>query len=180
MELDFQKYGSDLFEVWTENDTKAAFISELETQFTEEEISQVLPFLEAIEDMPADLLEKGTSSEINTYMAKKGISTKIYNDNIGETESDVIPGNNTGIMAVASWWRCALSIGQVIVTVGIPASQITKIKNYVAALGGVKSAAQLLVGATTASEKLYGTLTALGTVLGTLTGVTGVYDNCLS
>lgn len=36
MELDFQKYGSDLFEDWTENDTKTAFISELEKQSEKE------------------------------------------------------------------------------------------------------------------------------------------------
>ena len=61
----------------------------------------------------------------------------------------------------------------------IPASQITKIKDYIAALGGIKMAAKLLVGATTITEKLQGTLAALGSILGTLTGVTGVYEHCL-
>ncbi|MGX7358757.1 hypothetical protein ACWOES_03565 [Dolosigranulum pigrum] len=62
---------------------------------------------------------------------------------------------------------------------GIPAAQITKIKDYIAVLGGIKMAAKLLVGATTVNEKLQGTLAALGSILGTLTGVTGVYEHCL-
>lgn len=150
---------------------------ETTTQLSQEDMQKMTPLLEVIDEIPIDLLENGSSKEINDYMIERNVYTKIYNDNIGETEEDIVEG--TKIATRANWWKCALSLGQVVVTVGIPASQIVKIKNYIAALGGVKMAAKLLVGATTVSEKLAGTLTALGTILGTLTGVTGVYENCL-
>ena len=103
----------------------------------------------------------------------QGVSLKVYNDAIGETQNVLHIRNKR-----ADGWKCALAIGELLVTVGIPATQITKIKKYIKALGGVKAAAQLLVGATTVSEKLAGTLTALGEVIATISGVSGIKEHC--
>ena len=142
-------------------------------QYTQKDIDSLTPIFEAIEQAPDDLLQNGNSKQINQYFRNKGIRLNVYNDLLGESENDV-PITTFR----ANYWRCGLAIGQLLVTIAIPATQLTKIKNYIAALGGVWSTAQLLVGATTASEKLQGTLAALSGILMTLTGISDIKDYC--
>lgn len=142
-------------------------------EFTAEDITSILPVLETIDKIPTELLEKGTHEEINKFCQEHGTSLKIYNDNIGETSSDLHLRKKR-----KSAWRCSLAIGQLIVTVGIPATKITKIKKYISALGGVRKTAKLLVGATSVSEKARGLLTSLGSVLMTITGIDGIKEHC--
>ena len=147
--------------------------SQLVTTFSQADVDSLIPVFEAIEQIPDDLLENGSHAEINQFFQDQGVSLKVYNDAIGETQNVLHIRNKR-----ADGWKCALAIGELLVTVGIPATQITKIKKYIKALGGVKAAAQLLVGATTVSEKLAGTLTALGEVIATISGVSGIKEHC--
>lgn len=140
---------------------------DIHEMLSQEDIKSILPFLEAIDKMPNDLLEKGDSKEINNFFTKCGFATHVYNPEKGETFK--VKRSNA--------WRCGLAIGQLIVTVGLPVSQVAKIKNYIAALGGIKEAALLLTGATTASEKAQGILAALGQILLTATG-TDIQEYC--
>lgn len=141
--------------------------------FSQTDVDSIIPIFNAIEQIPDDLLENGSHTEINNFFKAQGVQLKVYNDAIGETK-DILHIRNKR----ANAFMCAVSIGELIVTVGIPATKITKIKKYIKALGGVKSAAQLLVGATTVSEKLRGSFIALGEVLRTITGVAGIKENC--
>lgn len=142
-------------------------------EFTQEDIESIIPVLETIEQIPDELLESGTHDEISRFCREHGTALNIYNDNIGETQKSIIIRSSRKSAA-----KCALAIGQLIVTVGLPATQITKIKKYIKALGGVAEAAKLLVGATTVSEKSAGILSALGTILATITGVDGIKEHC--
>lgn len=144
-------------------------------EFTEEDINSLIPVFEVIEQLPDELLVNGTHEQINQFAKERGVSLKVYNDNIGETVNDLHLRVKRG-----DAFQCVLSIGQLLVTVGIPATKITKIKNYIAALGGVTEAAKLLVGATTISEKAQGILVALGGVLMTITGIDGIREHCFS
>lgn len=141
--------------------------------FTEKDINSTIPIFEAIIDTPDELLTKGTSDEIKQYYRQKGIYLNVYNDNIGEDSSNV-----SIITPRTNYFRCGLALGQLFLTVAIPATQITKIKKYIQALGGVWEAAQLLVGATTASEKTQGALAALSGILLTLTGIADIKEHC--
>ena len=156
-----------------ENDFK--WVAENGYEFTDKDIKSIIPVLEVINKIPDELLKTGSQEEIVAFCTQQGRSLNVYNDNIGEVSYEMPQYVLNGSIG-----KCALSIGQLIVTVGIPASKLLKIKKYIAALGGVKEAAALLVGATTASEKAQGILTALGGVLATITGIDGIKEHCLS
>lgn len=142
-------------------------------QYTQQDIESLTPIFEAIEQTPDELLLNGNSKQINQYFRSKNVKLNVYNDLLGETEDDVPIATFR-----SNYWRCGLAIGQLLVTVAIPATQLSKIKNYISALGGVWNAARLLVGATSVSEKLRGTLTALSGILLTLTGISDIKDYC--
>lgn len=147
--------------------------SKTEYQYTQEDIDSLIPILEAIEQAPDNLLNNGTSAEINQYFQSQGIGLNVYNDFLGETQDNVIL-----VAPRANYWRCGLALGQLLVTVAIPATKLVKIKNYIASLGGVWNAAKLLVGATSVSEKLQGALAGLSGILLTLTGISDIKDHC--
>ena len=128
-------------------------VTESGYQFTQEDVESIIPALETIEQIPDELLETGTHEEISQFCREHGTALNIYNDNIGETEYVVVSS-----FGKKDAGKCALAIGQLIVTVGLPATKIVKIKKYIKALGGVWEAAKLLAGATTASEKTAGIL----------------------
>lgn len=155
-----------------QNDFK--WIAENGFEFTDEDIESIIPVLEVIDKIPVELLKTGSQEEIEAFCRQQGGALNIYNDYIGEKAAK-IPQYTLN----RSWGKCALALGQLIVTVGIPASKILKIKKYIAALGGVREAAALLAGATTASEKAQGILVALGGVLATITGIDGIREHCL-
>ena len=141
--------------------------------FTQKDADSLIPVFEAIESIPDNLLESGDSTEINKYFQNYGVELNVYNNNIGEESSDI-----SIITPRANYWRCGLAIGQLLLSVAIPATQIAKIKKYIAALGGAWNAAKLLVGATSVSKKLQGTLSALAGILMSLTGISDIKDYC--
>ncbi|MCP3028713.1 hypothetical protein [Halobacillus sp. A5] len=131
--------------------------------FTEEEMENLTPSLEAIVEIPDELLESGNSEAINQYFADRGIDSHIYNSEKGD-EASVI-------MQTQGWWGCSLAISQILVMNAIPIAKLVKIKQYVKALGGVKETAKLLVGATTPGEKT-------AALVAELTGFTNVKKAC--
>lgn len=155
------------------NDFK--WIAESGYEFSDKDIESIIPVLEVIDKIPIKLLQTGSQQEIEAFCRQQGVSLTIYNDYVGEKSVKLPEYSLNGNLE-----KCALALGQLIVTVGIPASKILKIKKYIAALGGAREAAALLVGATTASEKAQGILTALGGVLATITGIDGIREHCLS
>ena len=85
------------------------------------------------------------------------------------------------IVADPSAWqvtKCAAAITLVIGSTVFAAAKILRIKKYIAALGGIKSAATLLMGATTAAERLEIGGSALMNLASEILGIAAVQDNC--
>lgn len=85
------------------------------------------------------------------------------------------------IVADPSAWqvtKCAAAITWVIGSTVFAAAKILRIKKYIAALGGIKSAATLLMGATTAAERLEIGGSALMNLASEVLGIAAVQDNC--
>lgn len=138
---------------------------------SQEDWESIMPFLEIIDEMPMELLEEGNSTKINNYFSERGLNTHVYNPDKGETFR--VKRKNA--------LRCGLALGQLAVTVGIPATQIMKVKRYINSLGGAIKAAKLIVGAATAAERAAApkyALIALGEILLTITGIADIRDYC--
>ena len=85
------------------------------------------------------------------------------------------------IVADPSAWqvtKCAAAITWVIGSTVFAAAKILRIKKYIAALGGIKSAATLLIVATTAAERLEIGGSALMNLASEILGIAAVQDNC--
>lgn len=85
------------------------------------------------------------------------------------------------IVADPSAWqvtKCAAAITWLIGSTVFAAAKILRIKKYIAALGGIKSAATLLMGATTAAERLEIGGSALMNLASEILGIAAVQDNC--
>ncbi|KXY17188.1 hypothetical protein [Bacillus sp. FSL K6-0067] len=136
-----------------------------EEKYTSPEIvEQMKPILQAIEDIPDDLLQEDSPSiAVNKYFKEKNVDLQVYNEAKGET-SRVKRGA----------WSCSLAIGELIVTNAIPIAKLVKIKKYVKALGGAWNTAKLLVGATHAHEKW----ALIAGLMAELSGFTDVKEEC--
>lgn len=134
-----------------------------EKLFSKEQLDQLKPMLEAIENVPDQLLEEGNTNEINQYFHEKNVDIKVSNG-----------VNEVNIERVGGTWECSVAIGELIVTNAIPIAKLAKIKKYVKALGGAWETAKLLVGATNAGEK-WAMVTAL---MAELSGFTDVKNEC--
>ncbi len=149
-------------------------VKEIKTyKYNSRDINSLTPIFYAIEDIPDELLKSGNSEQITQYFYDKGVQLNCYNDLLGETSTKI-----PIISFRSNQWRCGLAIGQLLVTVGIPATKLAKIKKYISALGGVKKTVGLLIGATSVSEKLGGTLAALSELILTLTGISDNKEYC--
>lgn len=151
--------------MFTPSITKAQKTND-EGNLTNEELEQSIATLKAIEEIPDELLESGDSQAINQYFKDKGLTSHIYNPEIGEEAPMIIQSYG--------WWGCSLAVAEIIVMNAIPIAKLTKIKKYVKALGGAKETAKLLVGATTAGEKA----AVLSALVAELTGFTNVKNAC--
>lgn len=133
---------------------------------TPKELKQPIETLKAIEEIPDELLESGDSEAINQYFNDRGITSRVYNPEIGEKAPM--------IKQPRGWWNCSLAIGELVLMNAIPIAKLTKIKKYIKELGGAIETAKLLVGATTAKEKI----AALTALIAELTGFTNVKNAC--
>lgn len=129
-------------------------------------------FLNAIVNIPDDLLMSGNQQAIKDYLQTEGV---ILTDN---TESNEI--ETRGAWDVA---KCAGAIAWVIGSTVFAGAKILKIKKYVKALGGVKEAATLLMMyfqykevPPNLGEKLGSSLMNLASEV---LGISTVRDNCM-
>lgn len=155
-----------LFSMFSSNMVSAQESDGEENQLTSEELEQIITTLTAIEEIPDELLASGDSQAINQYFNDKGITSHIFNPEMGEKAPL--------IMQPYGWWGCSLSIAELLVMNAIPIAKITKIKKYIKDLGGAVESAKLLVGATSAKEKA----AILSALVAELTGFTNVKNAC--
>lgn len=112
--------------------------------------------------------------EVDTYY-------RIDNENTLTQIVNFTNDNAFPIIADPSAWqvtKCVAAITWVIGSSVFAAAKILKIKKYIAALGGIKSAATLLMGATTAAERLKVGGNALMNLASEILGIAAVQDNC--
>ncbi|MFC0524663.1 hypothetical protein ACFFGV_13885 [Pontibacillus salicampi] len=147
-----------------------------QTTYTKNEVEQLLPLLEAIEEIPDDMLARGDAEEINNYFAEKGIETNVVKNARNVTAQDAIIAGSTSSKGYGTQgvWGCSLAIAEIIALNALPIAKITKIKKYIDALGGIKETAKLLVGATTVGEKT----AAFSALVAELSGFTKVRNKC--
>ncbi|WP_027632234.1 hypothetical protein [Clostridium hydrogeniformans] len=129
----------------------------------------------AIEKMPMELLEKGDPKEISDFLILHGVDIKFADAENADENSGVI---------LYGWWdvtKCVAAItwlvGSTILGVGL----LMKLKNFIAAAGGVSAAATALValareGFTQANINRFGT--ALLETASTILGIQAIQDNC--
>lgn len=126
----------------------------------------ILLILEAVDKMPQEMLDRGDQAEIDEYMLSKGINLKFD----GETE-------------FRSFWGCVGAITWAVGTTAIGIGMLAKVKNFVAAAGGVKAAATALMaiaksGASSENISKFGTaLVETGAVI---LGIKQIQDECFS
>lgn len=147
-----------------------AFASEkalAEATYSKEVVKQMVPVLQAIENIPNELLESGDSTAINQYFRSKNVDINVFNDAKGE-KGRVKRG----------WWGCSLAIGELLVLTAVPIAKISKIKKYIEGLGGTVEAAKLLVGATSIREKAEAIGIAFAGLVTELSGFTEVKEKC--
>jgi hypothetical protein len=74
--------------------------------------------------------------------------------------------------------KCAAAIAAFIASNSIAAAKLLRIKKYIRALGGVRTAAELLLKATTAAERLQCGGEALALLAGEFFGTSLITNNC--
>lgn len=115
--------------------------------------------------------------EVDTYY-------RIDNENTLTQVINFTNDNAFPIIADPSAWqvtKCVAAITWVIGSTVFAAAKIVRIKRYISALGGIRSAATLLIGATTAAERQAlgkSTLNSLMNLASEILGISSVQDNC--
>jgi hypothetical protein len=74
--------------------------------------------------------------------------------------------------------RCVSAIAVAVATLMIPVSKVLKLKAFVRAVGGVRTAAKLLVGATSRAEKARVISGAIAVGAAEILGIDAIYTNC--
>lgn len=143
-------------------------VSVTETVNTFENLSEesILLILTAVDEMPQEMLERGDQEEIDNYMLNKGIDLQFD----GETQ-------------YRSFWGCVGAVTWVVGTTAIGVGMLAKVKNFVSAAGGVKSAATALMaiaksGASAENLQKFGAvLVETGAII---LGIKQIKDECFS
>ncbi|MFI3126025.1 hypothetical protein ODU07_11290 [Streptococcus suis] len=126
----------------------------------------ILLILEAVDEMPQEMLDRGDQAEIDEYMLSKGINLKFD----GETE-------------FRSFWGCVGAVTWAVGTAAIGVGMLAKVKNFVAAAGGVKAAATALMAIAqsgASSENLTKFGAALVETGAVILGIKQIQDECFS
>jgi len=126
----------------------------------------ILLILEAVDEMPQEMLDRGDQAEIDEYMLSKGINLKFD----GET-------------GFRSFWGCVGAVTWAVGTTAIGIGMLAKVKNFVAAAGGVKAAATALMAIAksgASSENLSKFGAALVETGAVILGIKQIQDECFS
>lgn len=150
-----------------------------DSEYLGEEFSSGEIFIVNSENIIVGILDKPWAYDANG----EAVETYYRIDNTN-TLTQVVNFTNDNafpIVADPSAWqvtKCAAAITWVIGSTVFAAAKILRIKKYIAALGGIKSAATLLMGATTAAERLEIGGSALMNLASEILGIAAVQDNC--
>ena len=123
----------------------------------------ILLVLKAVDEMPQGMLERGNQEEIDKYMLSKGIDLKFDNE-----------------VQFRDFWGC---VGAVAWAVGSAAGigMLVKIKQFIAAVGGIKAAASALMSIAESGAN-YENITKFGYAAvdmgSTILGIKAIGDNC--
>ena len=142
--------------------------SATETVNTFKDLSEdsILLILKAVDEMPQEMLERGNQEEIDSYMLSKGIDLQF-----------------DGEMQARSFWGCVGAVTWAVGTTAIGIGMLAKVKNFVAAAGGVKAAASALMaiaksGASPENLQKFGT--ALVETEAVILGIKQIKDECFA
>lgn len=129
----------------------------------------ILLILEAVDEMPQEMLDRGDQAEIDEYMLSKGINLK-FDGEEGKT-------------GFRSFWGCVGAVTWAVGTTAIGVGMLAKVKNFVAAAGGVKAAATALMAIAksgASSENLSKFGAALVETGAVILGIKQIQDECFS
>lgn len=150
-----------------------------DSEYLGEEFSSGEIFIVNSENIIVGIIDKpwaydANGEEVETYYRIDNTNTLTQIVNF--TNDNAFP-----IVADPSAWqvtKCVAAITWVVGSTVFAAAKILRIKKYIAALGGIKSAATLLMGATTAAERLEIGGSALMNLASEILGIAAVQDNC--
>lgn len=150
-----------------------------DSEYLGEEFSSGEIFIVNSENIIVGIIDKPWAYDANG----EAVETYYRIDNTNKLTQVVNFTNDNAFPIVAdpSAWqvtKCAAAITWVIGSTVFAAAKILRIKKYIAALGGIKSAATLLMGATTAAERLEIGGSALMNLASEILGIAAVQDNC--
>lgn len=103
-------------------------VSTVKNNFKDLSEDSMLLLLKAIDSIPQDMLERGNQSEIDQYMLSKGIDLKF-----------------DGEIQERSFWGCVGAVTWAVGTTAVGIGLLAKVKNFIAAAGGVQAAATALM-----------------------------------
>lgn len=149
-----------------------------DSEYLGEEFSSGEIFIVNSENIIVGVIDKPWAYDANG----EAVETYYRIDNTNTLTQVVNFTNNNAFPIVAdpSAWqvtKCVAAITWVIGSTVFAAAKILRIKKYIAALGGIKSAATLLMGATTAAERLEIGGSALMNLASEILGIAAVQDN---
>lgn len=122
--------------------------------------------LNAVNDMPQEMLNKGNFDEISKYMRSKGINFVLKDEEL---------------LQIQSFWGCVGAITWAVGATALGVGLLAKLKKFIAISGGVKAAATALIaiarqGATIENINRFGsTLVSIG---GTILGIKEIKEEC--
>lgn len=122
-----------------------------------------------LEDIPDEVLEEGDDAT-DKWMVEHGYRPEHAKRDL--SGRDLV---DRGAYEIA---RCAAAIAAFIASNSIAAAKLLRIKKYVRALGGVRTAAELLLKATTVAERLQYGGEALALLAGEFFGTSLITNNC--
>jgi hypothetical protein len=144
-----------------------------ELTFEDDDDHQVLTELEktfsVLEEIPDEILEAGDEAT-DKWMIE-------HNHRQAHDKSD-LSGRDLVDRGAYEIARCAAAIAAFIASNSIAAAKLLRIKKYIRALGGVRTAAELLLKATTAAERLQYGGEALALLAGEFFGTSLITNNC--
>lgn len=127
----------------------------------------------AVEKMPLEIIESGNMNQIRDYLADEGVDLEI------STETNADEDNSTTIQPFG-FWSCVGTITILVGSAALGAGLLLKLKNFIAAAGGIKAAASALIllaqnQTAKALEEFGSAVVSLG---GAILGISDIRKNC--
>ena len=145
---------------------EVASATKLGNTFKDLSEESILLILKAVDEMPQGMLERGNQEEIDKYMLSKGIDLKFDNE-----------------VQFRDFWGCVGAVTWAVgsAAVGIGIGMLVKIKQFIAAVGGIKVAASALISIAESGAN-YENITKFGYAVvdmgSTILGIKAIGDNC--